>query len=209
MVGTFGRGAYILDDYSALRELTPQALTEEARLLPLRDAYLFEELGQQQAAWGNVTTPNPPVGAVFTYAVGQAPEGDAKLVMTIADDAGRQVRRLEVPKTTGLNRATWNLRGDPPQRRGPRRGGRGRGGGGGGGRTQRRCRRRRRQPQALRASEVAAGRRRAVGGTGAGPGDAVSGQGQRRTAGRGRPGPLSATLGRPRRDQPLGALRFR
>ena len=117
VVGTFGRGAFVLDDYSALRELTPQVLTEEARLLPLRDTYLFEELGQQQAAWGNETTPNPPVGAVFTYAVGKAPEGDAKLVLTIADDAGRQVRRLEVPKTAGLNRATWNLRGDPPQRR--------------------------------------------------------------------------------------------
>ena len=52
VVGTFGRGAYILDDYSALRDLTPAALTEEARLLPLRDAYLYEELGQQAAAWG-------------------------------------------------------------------------------------------------------------------------------------------------------------
>ena len=61
VVGTFGRGAFILDDYSALRELTPAAMTAEARLLPLRDAYLFEELGQQQAAWGNVSTPNPPV----------------------------------------------------------------------------------------------------------------------------------------------------
>ena len=98
VVGTFGRGVYVLDDYSALRELTPQALAEEARLLPLRDAYLFEELGQQQAAWGNETTPNPPVGAVFTYAVGKAPEGDAKLVLTITDDArtaGAAARRAE------------------------------------------------------------------------------------------------------------------
>jgi hypothetical protein len=123
VVGTFGRGTFVLDDYSALRELTPQVLTEEARLLPLRDTYLFEELGQQQAAWGNETTPNPPVGAVFTYAVGKAPEGDAKLVLTITDDAGRQVRRLEVPKTTGLNRATWNLRGDPASAEGGRGGG--------------------------------------------------------------------------------------
>ena len=34
VVGTFGRGAYILDDYSALRAVTAQALTEEARALP-------------------------------------------------------------------------------------------------------------------------------------------------------------------------------
>jgi photosystem II stability/assembly factor-like uncharacterized protein len=131
VVGTFGRGAYILDDYSALRELTPQALAEEARLLPLRDTYLFEDLGQQAAAWGNVTTPNPPIGAVFTYTVGRSPEGDAKLVLTIADDSGRQVRRLDVPRTAGINRATWNLRADLPAAEG--RGGAGRGGRGVGG----------------------------------------------------------------------------
>ena len=124
VVGTFGRGAFILDDYSALRDLTPAGLADEARLLPLRDAYLFEELGQQAAAWGNIVTPNPPVGATLTYTVGRATEGDAKLVMTIADDTGKQVRRFDVPKTAGLNRATWNLRADAPPAEG-RGGGRG------------------------------------------------------------------------------------
>ena len=124
VVGTFGRGAFILDDYSALRDLTPAALADEARLLPLRDAYLFEELAQQAAAWGNIVTPNPPVGATLTYTVGRAPEEDAKLVMTIADDTGKQVRRFDVPRTAGLNRATWNLRADAPPAEG-RGGGRG------------------------------------------------------------------------------------
>jgi photosystem II stability/assembly factor-like uncharacterized protein len=124
VVGTFGRGAFILDDYSALRDLTPAGVADEVRLLPLRDAYLFEELGQQAAAWGNIVTPNPPVGATLTYTVGRAPEGDAKLVMTIADDTGKQVRRFDVAKTAGLNRATWNLRADAPPTEG-RGGGRG------------------------------------------------------------------------------------
>jgi photosystem II stability/assembly factor-like uncharacterized protein len=125
VVGTFGRGAFVLDDYTALRELTPQALSEEARLLPLRDAYLFEELGQQQAAWGNETTPNLPPGAVFTYSLGKALEGDVRLVLTITDDTGRQVRRLDLPRTRGLNRATWNLRADPAGSEGRGAGGRG------------------------------------------------------------------------------------
>ena len=164
VVGTFGRGAFVLDDYSALRELTPQVLSEEGRLLPLRDTYLFEEIGQQQAAWGNETTPNPPIGAVFTYAVGKAPEGEAKLVLTITDDAGRQVRRLEVPKTTGLNRATWNLRGDPASAEG------GRGGGGRG---------------AAGAAGAGAGGAGAAAGAGAGAGAAGAGAG---AAGAGEPG---------------------
>lgn len=124
VVGTFGRGVFILDDYSPLRELTAEALSGDPKLLPLRDALLFDELGQQTAAWGNVTTRNPPAGAVFTYAVGRAPEGDVKLVLTITDDSGRQVRRLDVPKTAGIQRATWNLRAELPAAEG-RGGGRG------------------------------------------------------------------------------------
>jgi len=124
VVGTFGRGAYILDDYSALRALTPQTLTEEARLFPLRDAYRFNELSHQQAAWGNTSTPNPPYGAVFTYHVGQAPAADTKLVLTIADDTGKPFRRLDLQTTPGLYRIAWNLRGETPAGQGGR-GGRG------------------------------------------------------------------------------------
>ena len=64
---------------------------------------------------------------MFTYTVGKPPEGDAKLVLTITDDGGRQIRRLDVSKSAGINRVTWNLRGEPPA-------GGGRGGGGQGGR---------------------------------------------------------------------------
>jgi hypothetical protein len=124
VVGTFGRGAYILDDYSALRAITPQALTEEARLFPLRDAYTYGELTHYGAAWGNESTPNPPYGAVFTYNVGQAPPDGAKLVLSIVDDGGRPVRRLDLAGTVGLHRVAWNLRGEPQAAPGGR-GGRG------------------------------------------------------------------------------------
>jgi photosystem II stability/assembly factor-like uncharacterized protein len=133
VVGTFGRGAYILDDYTPLRTMTPQALAAQAHLFPLRDTYMYDELGQQRAAWGNETTANPPYGAVFTYSIGQPIAGSAKLVMTITDNDGRQVRRLEVPEEPGLHRIAWNLREDPPpQNEEAGRGGRGGGGGGGG-----------------------------------------------------------------------------
>ncbi|HEX6976459.1 MAG TPA: hypothetical protein VF147_18760, partial [Vicinamibacterales bacterium] len=120
VMATFGRGFYILDDYSALRELTPQALTEDAKLFPLRDAYLFNQVGFAPAGTaalgsmsGNFTAPNPPFGAVFTYNVKETLPADAKLVVTITDDSGKQIRRMEIDKTAGLKRVAWNLRSDP------------------------------------------------------------------------------------------------
>ena len=74
-------------------------------------------------AWGNESTPNPPYGAVFTYNVGQAPAAGAKLVLSIVDDGGRPVRRLDLASQVGVQRVAWNLRGEPPA--GGGRGGRG------------------------------------------------------------------------------------
>jgi photosystem II stability/assembly factor-like uncharacterized protein len=128
VVGSFGRGAYVLDDYTALRDVTPSALSSEGTLYRLRDAYQYDELNQVRAAWGDPVTPNPPYGAIFTYSVGAVPDG-ATMVVQITDDSGREVRRLEVPKVAGLNRLVWNLRAEAPQ---GRAGGPGTGGGGGG-----------------------------------------------------------------------------
>ena len=128
VVGSFGRGAYILDDYTALRDLSPQTMTQDAVLFQLRDAYLFEELGQVRAAWGDPSTPNPPFGAIFTYHIATPPAGDARLALTIADDAGKQIRQIPLSKEPGLHRIAWNLRGDPQAAAGQ---GGGRGGGGG------------------------------------------------------------------------------
>src|SRR5690606_7885275 len=87
VLATFGRGFYILDDYSPLREITSETLAREAELYPLRDAYLFSPKGLAPAGSagigtlsGNTTFPNPPMGAVFTYSVGNEIPGDAKLV---------------------------------------------------------------------------------------------------------------------------------
>jgi photosystem II stability/assembly factor-like uncharacterized protein len=118
---TFGRGFYVLDDYSALRELSTQSLNEDARLFPLRDASLYSPTGLAPAGTagigplsGNWIAPNPPFGAVFTYHVKQDLPAETKLVLTIADESGKQVRRLEIDRKAGLRRTAWDLRGDPP-----------------------------------------------------------------------------------------------
>jgi hypothetical protein len=133
VVATFGRGFYVLDDYSPLRELTPQALNDDAHLYPLRDAYIYPQTGMAPPGTagigpmsGNWTAPNPPYGAVFTYSVNGS-FGDDKLVLNITDDSGKQIRRLDLDKSSGLRRIAWNLRGEPVPGAAPQ----GRGGGGG------------------------------------------------------------------------------
>jgi len=123
VVGTFGRGIYILDDYSALRNVTAQAISEEAHLFPLRDPYQFNELTQVGAAWGDIATPNPPYGAVFTYNVGRSPEGDTRLALNITDEIEKQIRRVTLPSEAGLHRVAWDLRGEAPPPQGGGRGG--------------------------------------------------------------------------------------
>lgn len=73
VVGTFGRGIYVFDDYSPLRELTPAALKCDAVLCSVRDAieyiptrqYGVPGKGFQGSAF--YAANNPPFGAIFTY----------------------------------------------------------------------------------------------------------------------------------------------
>jgi hypothetical protein len=108
--GTFGRGFYILDDYTPLRSLTNETLAQEGVLFPLRNASLFNELGYVRAAWGNETAPNPPFGAAFTYHLREALPADAKLVLMVSDASGKEIRQLSAPAKAGLQRITWDLR---------------------------------------------------------------------------------------------------
>ncbi|MGB6991931.1 MAG: glycosyl hydrolase [Thermoanaerobaculia bacterium] len=77
---TFGRGFYVLDDYSALREIAAGALGEDAALFPVRDAWWYVPLvpgqaeGQPSLGSSAFTAPNPPYGALFTYHLREEPK---------------------------------------------------------------------------------------------------------------------------------------
>ena len=73
VIGTFGRGIFILDDYTPLRYLDDAAIEAEATLFPSRDTWMFMksyELGYNRKAFMGddfYSAPNPPHGAVLTY----------------------------------------------------------------------------------------------------------------------------------------------
>ncbi len=73
VMGTFGRGIYILDDYTPLRLTTAATVAKPATLYPVKDALLYVPTqqygGRGHAFQGEMffEGANPPFGAVFTY----------------------------------------------------------------------------------------------------------------------------------------------
>ncbi|MFB6274344.1 MAG: glycosyl hydrolase, partial [Salinibacter sp.] len=68
VAGSFGRGIFILDDYTPLRELDTELLNQEAHLFEPRDAFWYrpDEVSEYQGD-NDYAAENPPFGAVFTY----------------------------------------------------------------------------------------------------------------------------------------------
>ncbi|MDP4963844.1 MAG: glycosyl hydrolase, partial [Salibacteraceae bacterium] len=79
VLASFGRGFYVLDDYSALRTMN-DTTGKNAHIFPIKDAYAFIEsnpLGTSgKASQGEAffTTPNPAIGATFTYYLASKPQ---------------------------------------------------------------------------------------------------------------------------------------
>ena len=74
VLGTFGRGIYILDDYTPLRMVSEELLQNDAVMFPVKPALRYIETsrlggrsgkGSQGASF--FAAPNPSFGAVFTY----------------------------------------------------------------------------------------------------------------------------------------------
>ncbi len=107
VIASFGRGFYILDDYSSLREMAKDQGSKENKMYPVKDTWLFQESsplgGGSRSPYGTqgdsyYAGQNPPVGAVFRYQVADVAES-------------RKDRRKKVEKAAI---AANNLKGYPP-----------------------------------------------------------------------------------------------
>ncbi|MEO8359777.1 MAG: tetratricopeptide repeat protein [Vicinamibacteria bacterium] len=140
IVGTYGRGIWVLDTYSLLRQLNPGMETSPARLFASEEAIRVRR---------NVSddTPLPPEiphaknapdGVSIDYWLGERPKND--ITLDVVDASGRVVRHLssapippvaEIPRVSfpeywlarpkgmptaiGTNRITWDMRYDAPR----------------------------------------------------------------------------------------------
>lgn len=73
VLATFGRGFYILDDYTPLRHVSEAMLNQDTAAFSVKKAWMFIPTLplslKEKAFLGDAyyTAPNPPFGAVFTY----------------------------------------------------------------------------------------------------------------------------------------------
>ncbi|HUI55384.1 MAG TPA: hypothetical protein VLY04_10455 [Bryobacteraceae bacterium] len=117
VLGTHGRGIWILDHAGPLAEITPELLSGDEFLFSIPPAH--HQVIYQGQFWfgaGEFFAPNPPNGAVLTYYLSKSASA---VQISIADSTGKTIRTLRGPSQYGINRACWDLHQSPAIEVGP------------------------------------------------------------------------------------------
>ena len=103
VLATFGRGFYILDDYSVLRNVHPDDIDKESQLFAVKDALMFMEkdplTGDEQGWQGDnfYHASNPPFGATFTYYLKEAYKTKKQLRKDAEKEADKKKTDIKLP----------------------------------------------------------------------------------------------------------------
>jgi len=109
VVGTYGRGIYILDDISPFRELA-SSNKKDIILMPIQDAYRFQNIqSMKNDGTSLIRGQNPAYGANIDFFL---PDTTMKnIIISIQDINGNEIRQIKHRKISkGVNRVMWDLR---------------------------------------------------------------------------------------------------
>lgn len=109
VIGTHGRGAWILDDIRPLEEMGSVA-SKAAHVFPVRDAILWHYSSQMENL-GDRTyrAKNPEYGAYINFYLQKDPKGPIEV--NISDNSGKPIQTIkDTLSKAGINRIMWNLR---------------------------------------------------------------------------------------------------
>jgi photosystem II stability/assembly factor-like uncharacterized protein len=110
VVGTHGRGIWILDNINSLQETTPAVLASDAHLFGIEPIRMIRYGGERGHTGDMIFRgQNQPPGAIIDYYLREKNEDD-NVTVTVFDAAGDQVSRLRSQTSGGVNRILWNLR---------------------------------------------------------------------------------------------------
>jgi hypothetical protein len=116
VLATHGRSIWIMDDVTALQQLTQEAMAGDAVLMQPRDAVLWKtDIRMRRSVTGNKNYEgaNAPEGTAIAFYLKNAA---SDVALTITDLAtGELFRTLDVTGEAGLHRMQWDLCGDPQE----------------------------------------------------------------------------------------------
>jgi len=114
VIGTYGRGYYIMDDISALREFDVTS-DKDVHLFGMREAYRFQDQQAIKTDGPSLNSgQNPAYGAYINYFLKDST--DKKVEVQILTETNELVRTLEGKKSEGVHRTVWDLRYEPTYR---------------------------------------------------------------------------------------------
>lgn len=100
---SFGRGFYVLDDYSPLREIATGALENKAHLFGVRDAWWYvpsvpmQSRGEPTLGGTAFKAPNPPFGATFTYYLSETAKNEQGTRQATEKELRKQDKDIPFP----------------------------------------------------------------------------------------------------------------
>lgn len=116
VIGTHGRGFWVLDQLNLLEGLTPDVVNGHSYLAPVRRGTQIRDVNRGRKNVGHTyfTAKNPPRGAIIDYWIGTDAVGQP-VTVDVFDGQGKLVRRLAEPAAKrGAQRTVWDLRFEAP-----------------------------------------------------------------------------------------------
>ncbi len=112
VVGTYGRGVWILDDLTPLQQFTTEVQESPMHLFNPKDAYRLHPVSMvmqffKEASFGD----DPPAGTSLHY--WQSGELKDSVSLVIANENGDTIRTLKHKGKPGINRVWWDFKEDP------------------------------------------------------------------------------------------------
>ena len=113
VVATYGRGFYILDNITSIREAAAMEASKKEHLFGLRPSYRFNtKEGMHTAGQDLAFGRNPSYGASIDYYLQDSSAQGLEMIVT--DLEGNLIRKMKGDPKAGLHRMNWDLRYERP-----------------------------------------------------------------------------------------------
>jgi len=116
VLGTYGRGIWILDDITALQQMDDQIVEKATHLFEPREAWRFHPISSTMQSFPEASSgTSPTYGASIHYWMKEVDE-ESTVKIAVTNAAGDTVRVLPQKPSPGLNRIHWDLEGEPTEK---------------------------------------------------------------------------------------------